>query len=228
MNLKTTYVTIIIGILCIPNIYSQYITVDDIYNGIDSRIKTFDKNSKPTVGTPYLFKDFTPAKISIIKEICLVNFDAYRDKMEIEKNGKIYYLPKNNFEYDIHFINTKITYHLFNYERKKETSPGFFQVLTNNKGIYLLKKENIRKLEAKKANNGYDKSRPITFKRTKDSYYTCFKNNEALKLPSKKKHFLGLFNKKNKEIATYMKQQKLSHKKEADLIKIFNYYASLN
>jgi len=228
MNHKKTCVTFLIGLLCIPITYSQFATIGEDYNRFDVTVKTFDHSNEPTDGSPYLYKEFSPAKISLLKEICLVNFDAYKNKMEIEKNGKIYYLPKNNFDYDIQFLNSKKTYQLFNYEKNKETIPNFFQILTKNKDVYLLKKECIRKLEAKKTSNGYDKLRPITFKRTKDSYYACFENNIALEVPSKKKHFANLFNNHYKEIIAYMKSNKLSHKKEEDLIQIFQYYYSLN
>jgi len=227
MDYKRTYLTFLIGLLCIPIMYSQFTTVGENYNRFDPTIKTLDYSNEPTDGSPYLFKEFSPSKISFIKEICLVNFDAYNNKMEIEKNGKIYYLPQNIFNYDIKFLNSKKTYQLFNYEQNKVTSPGFFQILTKNKGVYLLKKERIRKLEAKKATNGYDQSRPITFKRMKANYYACFENNKAIKIPSKRKHFANLFNNHYKEIITYMKSKKLSYKKEDDLIQIFEYYASI-
>jgi len=228
MKYKKIPLFFLLGVFCFSLLHSQSTNRNDIFDNSKSRIIAFDNSDKSTVGSPYLFKEYTPAKITLIKEICLVNFDAYNDKMYVEKNGKFYNLPLNDFKYGILFINKKISYQLFNYKRKKEMTSGFFQVLTKNNGIYLLKKEHIRKLEAKKANNGYEKSQPVTFKRTKDHFYTSFENNMAIKLAPKKKHFLSLFNLQGTVIASYMKQQKLSHKKEADLIKIFKYYASLN
>jgi len=228
MNYKKTCVTFLVGLLCIPITYSQFATIGEDYNRFDVTIKTFDRSNEPTDGSPYLYKEFSPAKISLLKEICMVNFDAYKNKMEIEKDGKFYYLPQNNFNYDIQFLNSKKAYQLFNFEQKGKIIPGFFQILTKNKDTYLLIKERIRKFEAKKTSNGYDKLRPITFKRTKNSYYACFKNNQALELPSKKKHFANLFNNHYKEILAHMKSNKLNHKKEEDLIQIFQYYASIN
>jgi len=228
MNHKKTCVTFLIGLLCIPITYSQFATVGEDYNRFDVTIKTFDHSNEPTDGSPYLFKEFNPAQISLLKEICLVNFDAHRNKMEIKKDGKVFYLPQNNFNYDILFLNSKKAYQLFNFEKNGKIIPEFFQILTKNKGTYLLIKECIRKFEAKKTTNGYDQLRPITFKRVKDSYYACFENNNAIKIPSSKKQFQSLFNTKNKEISTYMKKNKLNHKKKEDLIKIFNYYTSIN
>ncbi|PCH75773.1 MAG: hypothetical protein COB98_08170 [Flavobacteriaceae bacterium] len=228
MDYKKKYTLLLLGLFFVSMVHSQFASVGEQYNRFDSTIKTFDHSKEPTDGSPYVFKEFNPAKISLLKEVCLVNFDAYSNKMEIDKQGRIYCLPTNNFNYDIHFINSKKTYQLFNYEVNKEMKPGFFLVLIKNNKRYLLKKERIRKFDAKKATNGYNASRPITFKRLKAIYYTCFENNKALKIPSKKKHFLLLFNQQKDRIATYMKQQKLNYKKEEDLLQIFKYYNRIN
>lgn len=228
MITKKTYLILLIGLLSIQFVHSQFTSAGGAYNRYGFRIKLFDYSNEPIDGSPYLYKEYSPAKISIIKEICLVNFDAYNNKMEIEKNGKIYYLPQNNFKYDIRFLNSKKAYQLFNFEKNEETITGFFLIITKNKDTYLLIKEVIKKFKAKKATNGYEKPSPITFKRLKDRYYVCFKNNKAIKIPSKKKHFLNLFNNKKTEISDFMKKEKLKHKTEKDLIKIFNYYASVN
>ena len=227
MILKNRHLILILGLLSVQLTHSQFTSIGEQYNRFDTQIKTFDYFIEPTDGSPYIYKEYSPAKLTMIKEICSVNYDAYLDKMEVENKGKIYYLPQNNFDYTIEFINTKKTYQLFNYLKTGEITPGFFLILTKKSDTYLLKKKRINKYDAKKATNGYDQARPITFKRMKDSYYASYGNNTATKIPHKKKHFLALFNQKNKVIATYMKQQKLSHRKEEDLIKIFNYYTSI-
>ncbi len=228
MNSIKKHPVLLIALFCAQFMYSQFTEIGDAYNRFDSSVKTFDISNEPVDGSPYLYKEYSPAKISLLTNICLVNFDAYLDNMEIERNDKIYYLPKNDFTYTIKFQHLKTTYQLFNFEKRKLITPGFFVVLKKEKDFYLLKKQKIKKLEAKKAKNGYDKSRPITFIKTKDSYYISFKNHNALKIPSSKKQFSLLFTPHNKEIYTYIKEHRINPKKEKDLLKVCNYYTTIN
>lgn len=226
---KKTFLKLIIGIVFIQLTHSQAIIRlgEDITRSNNFRVKSFDHFNMPTKGSPYLYKDRI-AEVSLLTKTCSINFDAYNNQMEINKDGKTYYLPRNNFNYTINFTNINKTYKLFKYETNKEIKPGFFLCLVKKNNAFLLKKEWIKKYEAKKATHGYEKSTPITFKRMKGSHYLCFDNINAIKTPSSKKQFKSLFKKNKKEISIFMKKNNLNHKKEQDLIKIFNYYASIN
>jgi len=228
MNYKKTGLHLIITLMFMQLVQSQIHPIELHKNTLDYRVRTFNYFSEPIKGSPYLFKEFIPAKISLLKEVCLVNFDAYDNQMEIDKSGKFYYLPRNNFNYTVEFVNLNKTYKLFKFDKNNEIITGFFQILTTKNGAYLLKKERIKRHKAKIATHGYEKSKPVTFQRMKDSYFMSFEKNKALEIPSKKKHFASLFNNHYNEITAYMKLKKLSHKKEKDLIQIFEYYVSIN
>ncbi len=74
---------------------------------------------------------------------------------------------------------------------------------------------------------GFTRYEPPKLGRLKDEIYIA-KNNEAIELPKKKKDILNFFSHKSKEIELFAKKNKLSFKKSEDLIKIINYYNTLN
>lgn len=190
-------------------------------------VKTINIDNGDIKGSPYINKEARLAKITILSKIHSVKYDAFSDNMEVEKNGKEYYLPKNDLKYTITFLNYNTKYKVFKYKKEQENIAGFFVILHEFENTYLLKKEKIILIDAIKPKTGYDTYKAPKLKRLKDVFYVCFKNNQTIELPKKKKDFIKLFSSKSKQIASFMKAHKLNHKKEKDLIQIFKNYTSL-
>lgn len=190
-------------------------------------ITSFDLRSKELVGSIYIDENFLPAKLSDSQNNYLIRYDAYQDEMEVEKNGNNYHLSKNP-NYTINFEGTNKSYQVYNYSSKNEIIPGFFVILYKGDKISLLRKEKIKFFEEVIAKTGYDKYKPPTLKRIDDKIYIGYKNSSAIELPSKKKDILYLFASKTNEIESFAKENNLGFKSEEDLIKIFNFYHSLN
>ena len=68
---------------------------------------------------------------------------------------------------------------------------------------------------------------PPKLQRTKDSFYVGFEGTEAIEIPQKKKEALKVFSKKGSSMTSYIKKNKLSFKKEGDVIQMVRYYNSL-
>jgi len=101
---------------------------------------------------------------------------------------------------------------------------GFFQVLSDGT-LPLLMKTN---LEVKKAD--YNVSLDVGSKDDKilkKTDFFCLKDGAAIELPSSKKKLLPLFQDKAYMVEDYMKANALSASKQADLIRIFDYYNAL-
>jgi len=147
--------------------------------------------------------------------------------MEIRKDEQEYSLPKT-FNKPITFLHNQKQYQVFEYIEGDSSKKGFFNLLFNSEKISLLLKEKIILIPEIKAKTGYDKYQPPTLSRSKDKLYIGYKNNTTSELPSRKKDFFKVFSSNSKVIEEYAKKNKLGIKDKNDLIKIFEYYNSIN
>ena len=190
------------------------------------KIISFDLRSKDIVGSVYINEQFIPAKISGYKGVYMVNYNAYEDEMEIEKDEKLFLLPKKN-DYTITFSDGSKTYKIYNYKDKDSSRNSFFMIkFTSPKAELLIKEIIILKKEVS-GDRGITSYQPPTLFRTKDAYYISFNNIDAIELPRRKKDFSQLFPSNSSEIEMYVKKNKLSFSKEKDLIQILTYYNNL-
>lgn len=190
------------------------------------KIRSFDLRSKDIVGSVYINKQFIPAKISGYKGVYMINYNAYEDEMEIEKDGKLFLLPKKN-DYTISIADNSKKYRIYNYKDKNNSPSGFFVIKFTSPKVTLLLKEIIILKEEVKGDRGIANYEPPTLFRTKDKYYVSFNNIDAIELPKRKKDFTQLFPSNSSEIEMYVKKNKLNFSKEEDLIQILTYYNKL-
>ena len=189
-------------------------------------LNSIDSTSRELVGSSYVNQNFISGNISNKEMVYLMRYNAYKDEMEIELEGKPYYLPKTGY-YSINFDILNKEYQLLDYIENKESKKGFFVVLNKNNKTQLLIKEKVKLYKEVPAKLGFTRYEPPKLGRLKDEIYIA-KNNEAIELPKKKKDILNFFSHKSKEIELFAKKNKLSFKKSEDLIKIINYYNTLN
>lgn len=180
------------------------------------------------VGTPYVNEKYEPLKIKGFSDkVYSGRFNAYNGEMEVKLNeGNIIALDvKGNYE--VNFVNSKKVYRTFSYESYTGLSrKGFLVVIGENEKFSLLKKEWIKYYEKVEAASSYQPDKPAKFRREDDRYY--LKLGNAIKpFPSKKKDLLKAYPKHSKKIKSYIKENKLSTKKEKDLLKIAEYVSTL-
>ena len=79
-----------------------------------------------------------------------------------------------------------------------------------------------------KPKSNYETLKPAKFERKQDAYYIKLSDQDiVIELPTRKSKFLDVFNSKSNSVKSFIKKERLGIKKEEDLIKIFNFYASL-
>ena len=198
----------------------------EIYGLSDIISLNTDSTSREIVGSSYVNESWLRAYISDKKMVYSMRYNAYRDEMEIELEGKPFYLPKTSY-YTINFDFIGKEYRLFNFEEKGVSKKGFFVVISKKDDTYLLIKEKVKLYKEVPAKLGFTRYEPPKLGRIDDKIYIG-NNEEAIELPKKKKEILNFFKEKSKDLELYAKKNKYSFKKIEDLIKIITYYNSLD
>lgn len=168
----------------------------------------------------YLNKTFRPAIIDTLKAITYLRYNIFDDQMEVESGDKIYIIKKDVGR-KIRFTSPKALYKVY----ELDGSLNYFLVLTNGKA-QLLAKQIVKFIPAEETTSSYKKAKEAHFKRNKDLLY-LYLNDNLVKIPSKKSSFPAIFGTKEAQIKSFMKKNKLRHKKVEDIKKVVQYYNTL-
>jgi len=206
-------------------IYSQYDS-EHLFNN-SNIVPSFDHRSNSLLGSSYINEQFLAVKLAHTEKTYLMRYNAYKDEMEFEKDGKLFYLTKA-YNFLITFDGLNKVYQVFSYQENKRAKDGYFIVLSNGDKVSLLLQEKIKYFDGVKARSGYTEDKPASLKRLNDKLYIGYKNSTASELPNKKKDLLKLFSSKSTEIEAYAKKNNLGFKNTEDLIQLFKHYNALN
>lgn len=150
-----------------------------------------------------------------------LRYNIYDDEMEFVRENNLYYLVKEVGR-KVYFEDTKSTYKILKHSDKLK----YFKVILQG-NLTLLARHKVRHFEARPAESNYDKPRPERYKRLKDELYLAIDQKVVTKLSGiKRKDFLQFFGSRSEEISSFMKKNKLSHKKVEDLTKVLGYFNS--
>ncbi|MEZ4858865.1 MAG: hypothetical protein R2781_08655 [Flavobacteriaceae bacterium] len=205
------------------------------FSKINSYGKVFgDENGEPspdTVGSPYFHDSYTLGSIikdnEIFAENIALRYNIYNDifigkinLISIEDEAKT--IIKSE-EFKIKMGNN-LFIALPSYGNPNALQ--YYQVLmTGNKGTLYKKNEKIYK-ERVMATTTLTRDIPPAFK-DKASYYFADFEGHFNELPSSKKKIIELFGNNQKEMAEYIKKNKLNINNENDLIRLFRFYETL-
>lgn len=233
--MKNAFYTILLCLLTIHASYSQ-----DSPSGYNDQLSargsilTTKKASRSKVkvkGTPYIIEKFLPIKISGQEEKNFQGrYNGYNGDMEVldVNEGTVFVLNRYLTNYDVMFTGLNKTYRCYKFNSDDgSTINGFFVKLSENKGLSLLKKENVKFFKEVKAVSTYDKARDAKYKRGNDQYFIKISDNNAVEFSTKKKDIAKLFPEHSKNILGYIKSNKLNTKIEADLINLVTYISGL-
>jgi len=175
-------------------------------------------------GTPFIHSEFE--NIIIQGKKMKGRYNANQDYIELDKDGKtVFFLPAIEYRYEVKFTDLNVSYRAFEYEKFKYT---FYKISAQKGKTYLLTKEFVKLKPEVKAKSNFDVAKPAKFERKKDVHFMKFSDQDlVIELPTRKSRFLAVFGEESSAIKSYIKKEKLNIKKEKDLIKIFNFYASL-
>lgn len=140
-----------------------------------------------------------------------LNYNIYKDEVALSKGkDSVFVIDKDLV--DSFTINNK------NFQKYNNS---FYEVLVLGKKVSLLKKYEIKVIEG--MFNPTDGKKEIDRLSIVDDYYVNETGN-ILKFKPSKKALTKLFSDKENEVNNYIKMNKLSYKKEGDIIKIFKFY----
>ena len=184
-------------------------------------------NAKENVnGSPYFVETYLPVKLSTFEdENILVRYNAADDEMEFNKGGQLYYIPKSD-DLKIKFLNSGKEYHHTPYTDKGNATSGYLILLSENEKVSLYKKEQIRFVPAKEATNSYDMGRPAEYKKADDAFFIEL-NGTIENFPKNRKELIRKFAHKEKEVSDFVKKNKISFSREADLIELTKFLNTL-
>ncbi len=188
------------------------------------------KTKAPAVdGTPYLYDEWADGVIVFTDnkggKFDKIKIDLMNNQLEIMYNGSEKVLPYN--EFSMVKINNADTHENTFFQKatkfkyKKERLNGFAKVTPIGEDFKIIKVFKIRvtppNMNAKIVGANYKK------RITKDTKLYVSKKDNLYRV-KKKKELFKLLPRKQKKLKAFMDDNDLNHKKEADLIKIIEYY----
>ena len=185
---------------------------------------TFFNKPKKIVGNIYVFEDWnTKSKLVLndkVYKLKKINLNILTDKFEA-KVGKDSMFAFNSSNIDYIIINNR-KFKSFN--DVKKGGDRNFELIYDGDELKLLKGYEV--------GVRYNDPDPLMIKKNVDNYFTTktyyIKRGEDIKqIKLKKKNILNVFGSKASVVDKFVKEKKLSYKKEKDLNKIFIYYDSL-
>ncbi|MEZ4803305.1 MAG: hypothetical protein R2797_11080 [Gelidibacter sp.] len=197
-------------------------------NRVNGLISTTPVVLNETVeGSPYINDEFLPAKISASEDnVFYVRYNAIADQFEVKgENNKAYALNKYRRDIVVQLVGVKKTYQVFGYLDENDNENFGYFVIINGKdsNVKLLKKEKKFFIGEKVATTSYDTPKPATYKRANDEYYIKVGEDAAIEMPTNKKDIAKLFPKQEKNILSFIKENKIKTKKEEDLNMLMEY-----
>jgi hypothetical protein len=159
-------------------------------------------------------------------------FLDWKNQGVIHMDGKVYRIRNINLNVSDNTIDSKVKEKYFIYKARlidsisinnrnfKRLGRSFYEVLLEKKDNLFLKKFYSRQLNSKSNRLGRTIVRTSKILKFK---YLIQSNDEFIKIELNKKSILGLFEDKQDILLNYVKDEKLSYKKEEDLIKILNF-----
>jgi len=168
----------------------------------------------------YLNSRYQLAKIDEYKTNAHLRYNLYNDQMEFAKDGKIYYLRKEEGR-TVQFKDSDFLYKVV----KVDDQLKYMKVLKN--GEYgLLVQQSKKFIKPKKRRTSYGYIIDPTFRRNNDEIYIKLYNDKVVEAPSRKSDFFELFGSKSEKIKSYMKSNDIGFRKLEDLQQIITYLNS--
>ncbi|MBA4056584.1 MAG: hypothetical protein C0490_17855 [Marivirga sp.] len=177
-------------------------------------------------GSPYVEDAYTDGVIYYgdKSHSAPMRYNAFQDLIEFQQNGKAVVLDPSNTVKRV--VMGKSVIVPLKYESNGKSKLGYFTLLDSGK-VMLFAKKKIIYLDAKKGGALDGGDLPAQYKRSPDSFY--YKTGDGdLQEADNIKSMISNFPDKKDELTQYAKKEKISVKKEKELIQFVQYYNSLN
>jgi hypothetical protein len=176
-------------------------------------------------GTPYLSEKYVPGEILFGTERSAVplRYNVYQDLMEYQQNGKALVLDPNTKIKKVRLGES--TYIVEKFEFDGKTKYGFLNLLDSGK-VTLVAKKVVKYQEPLKGRALDGGDLPAKFSKSSDAYFYRVGHGELQEVDNIK-DMIASFPDKQEEVKQYAKKEKISPKKEEELVKLVRYYNSL-
>ncbi|MBC2843461.1 hypothetical protein [Winogradskyella flava] len=224
MKRLTLLAIILIGSLSIEA-QNYNVAIRDMQNIMDINSAVNIKERLDVEGSPYVQDKFEPIKLKGLEAKVSAKYNAYLGQMHLKAGEEVISLNVNS-DYEVKFIGQNKTYRTFSYKSlARKSERGFLVVIKETDKFQLLKEELIIFKNKIPAKNSYVREVPAKYTKGSDTYYFML-NDEVVHFPTKKKDLIKAFPDIEKKLKSYIKDNKLSTKKESDLIQIAEYISS--
>jgi hypothetical protein len=176
-------------------------------------------------GSPYLNETFEEGVIILANNNFKVpaRYNVYKDEMEYKQNGRALILDpaasvKKIQLHDATFVVQK-------YMADGKSKLGYFTLLDSGK-VMLYAKKAVSYLPAKKGAALDGSDRPAEYKKVPDTFYYKIGDNGLVEVKNIKS-MIGDFPDKQEELAAFAKKEKISPRKEDEMVQFVKYYNSL-
>lgn len=179
-----------------------------------------------TKGTPYLFEEFQfgdlffrdRTKISGLP----LNYNCTTGDLMFEYDNKAYITTRNDIDYFAIYPQGQDTVLLFYKQLLPDKKrPEYLEILYNEHSLLL--KRHVKEFENASVKTPYHANRAYNEYVDKEEYYLKLPNNEVYLFKPSKKAITGFFPEKAGLISAFIKNEKISPKKDADLIRLIRF-----
>lgn len=176
-------------------------------------------------GTPYLEETYVQGEVQFGKTVSVlpIRYNIFQDLMEYKQNGQVLVFDPTTKIKKVHFGNQ--TFIVDKFELKGKTKYGFLTMLDSGKAM-LVSKHVVTYLGAKKGGNLDGSDTPARYARSADVYFYKIGTGNLIRVENLKSLIAG-FADKQEELTKFAKEEKISVKKENELVRLFKYYNSL-
>ncbi|MCU4155933.1 hypothetical protein J1N10_08090 [Carboxylicivirga sp. A043] len=177
-------------------------------------------------GTPYLFEsNFSSILLQDghIIDSLTIRYNVYNDRMEIKKGENFYAIPKEKLF--PHIVLEDRHFYLKIFKETSKRQIGYFESIVNDSLCSLYLRHNVFLQEASEPKPFQD-AKPATFKSKPADLFITF-DAEVLLLIKNKNDFLDITPDHQKELAAFIKTNKIKFKKPESVKLLVEYYNAL-
>jgi hypothetical protein len=176
-------------------------------------------------GTPYLEDVYAKGVICYADKnhSVPIRYNAYQDLIEYQQSGRALVLDANATVKKVTFNNT--TFVPLTYEVSGKSKLGYFAMLDSGR-VSLFAKKKIVFIPAKQGGALDGSNQPAEYRKSPDVYYIKV-GDGPLQEVGNLKSLIAAFPDKQDELSQFAKKEKISPRKEKELVQLVQHYNSL-
>ncbi|MEM7380819.1 MAG: hypothetical protein AAF361_06415 [Bacteroidota bacterium] len=178
-------------------------------------------------GSPYLEEEFKYGRVYAYDSLKLkgeMRYNAYRSEIEVAEDDDSYFSLLKRPYISVEIDNE--IFKMYTYTDVNNLSRvAYFNPRNKGKAVLLFKPE-IKLRKGRVPSTSYDRYVPPTYIDI-STYYIKTGEEPAERVRLKKKDIVSVLKNKKTEVVAYIKDEKLNMSKEADVIRLLNYYNTL-